>query len=71
MKIYHDSYGSLATIRTAKSGGARLTVRNKNGALFHAKDYKTERGAKIAMARLSDGWQPVGATQKEGSVCPA
>lgn len=71
MKIYHDFYGCVATIRTTKSGGARLTVRNRNGALFHAKDYKTERGAKIAMSRLSEGWRPVGDTQKGGSVCPA
>lgn len=70
MQIYHDFYGCVACIRTYKNGSARLTVRNRNGSLFHAKDYKTERGAKIAMGRLSEGWHQVGASQKGGSVCP-
>ena len=69
LKIYHDFYGGQAAIRTFRSGAARLTVRTANGKLTHAKNYKTERGARIAMGRLSDGWYPVGATPKGGSVC--
>ncbi len=63
LNLYHDFYGNTAAIRVAKSGGARLTVRGRNGGLIHAKDYKTERGAKVAMGRLSDGWHPAGATK--------
>lgn len=69
LKIYHDFYGNHATIRVAKSGAARLTVRRGTGGLIHAKDYKTERGAKIAMGRMSDGWHPVGAAKKEEKPC--
>ncbi len=71
MKIYHDFYGCVATIRTAKSGGVCLTVRGRNGRLIHTKNYRTERGAKIAMARLSDGWHQTGVARKGGGVCPA
>ena len=56
MELYKDFYGCHACIRKAKSGGARLTVRSPVGKIIYAKDYKTYRGAKIAMGRLSDGW---------------
>lgn len=70
LQIYHDFYGCMAAIRVAKNGGARLTIRDGNGRLIHAKTYRTERGAKIAMGRLSEGWHPVGAT-KGVAKCPA
>ena len=57
MELYRDFYGCTACIRTSKSGGARLTVRTGGGKLIHAKDYKTYRGAKTAMGRMSDGWE--------------
>lgn len=59
MELYKDFYGGRACIRTAKSGEARLTIRTPSGKLIHAKDYKTYRGAKIAMGRMSDGWKLV------------
>lgn len=68
--MYHDFYGNLATIRVAKSGAARLTIRRRTGGLIHAKDYKTERGARTAMGRMSDGWCPVPAS-KGVDQCPA
>ena len=70
LNIYHDFYGNQAAIRTAKSGGARLTIRGSGAKLIYAKTYKTRRGARIAMGRLSDGWYPVGAT-KGVAQCPA
>lgn len=69
MTMFRDFYGGHACIRTAKSGAARLTVRTPQGKLIHAKTYKTERGARIAMGRLSDGWYPVSGS-KEVNVCP-
>lgn len=58
MKAYKDFYGAMAYIRTAKSGGARLTI-YVGGKLTHAKDYKTERGAKIAMGKFGDCWRSI------------
>ena len=56
MKRYRDFYGCHAVIRTSKNGSARLTVRNPYGKLIKTQDYSTERGAKIAMGRMGDGW---------------
>lgn len=56
MKRYKDSYGCTASIRTDINGLARLTVRNPQGKLIKAQYYSTERGAKIAMGRMSDSW---------------
>lgn len=63
MEIYHDFYGCHARIQVSKSGAARLTVRGKDGKLFHAKNYKTRTGAIRAMGRLSDGWTRIPATK--------
>lgn len=60
MKIFKDIYGCHAVIRTFKNGSARLTVRNPYGQLIKAKNYKTERGAKIALGRMSEsGWREI------------
>ena len=58
MKTYYrDPYGCTASIRTKKADQtATLTVRNPYGKLVHKKQYKTERGAKVALGKLSDGW---------------
>ena len=56
LEIYHDFYGCHATIRTAKSGASRLTVRTGAGKLIKAKDYTSRDGALRAMRRLSDCW---------------
>lgn len=58
MKAYKDFYGATAYIRTAKSGAARLTV-YIHGKLTYAKDYKTERGARIAMGKMGDCWRSI------------
>ena len=60
MKTYHGFYGENACIRIMKNGSARLTIRTAGGNLIHAKDYKNERGAKIAMGRLGDSWREKG-----------
>ena len=70
LKTYQDFYGNHATIRVARSGGARLTIRGVGSKLIYANTYKSERGARIAMGRLSDGWTPRGAT-KGVTQCPA
>lgn len=56
MKLYHDFYGCHACIRVFDNGSARLTIRSKYGNIFHAKNYKSERGARIALGKLGDGW---------------
>lgn len=56
MELYRDFYGGHATIRVFKNGSARLTIRTPHGSIVKAGDYKTRRGALIAMSRLSDGW---------------
>lgn len=72
LKTYQDFYGNHATIRVFRSGSARLTIRGVGAKLIYAKNYKTEKGARIAMGRLSDGWTPRGATATRGvSPCPA
>lgn len=59
MEIYRDFYGSQACIRKMKSGSVRLTVHVGTKLVF-AKNYKTYRGAKIAMGMLTDGgWRRV------------
>lgn len=56
MEFYRGVYGETARIMVYKDGSARLTVRIGCGKLIHAKDYKSRRGARIAMGHLSDGW---------------
>ena len=58
MKRYYKCfYGSTASIQVHKDGTA--TLRMSAGNTRTAKDYKTERGAKIAMGRASDEWREV------------
>jgi hypothetical protein len=59
MKQFKDFYGCHAYIKDLLTGGVRLTVYTPGGRLFHAKNYSTERGAKIAMGRMSDGWNEI------------
>ena len=58
-KYYRDFYGGTATIAPARGGGFRLKVAAKFGPVHTNKVYKTERGARTAMGRLSDGWNEV------------
>ena len=55
-EMYRDFFGCFACIRNMKSGSARLTVKTAQGKLILARDYKTRKGAKIAMGKLSDCW---------------
>lgn len=55
---FRDFYGGTASIKVGASG-AVLTVRTYGGKLTHKKTYATERGAKIAMGRISEGWEKI------------
>lgn len=58
-EIYRDFYGCFATLKAHNNGKITLTVRTAAGTLVHSKAYSSKRGAKIAMGRLSDGWNLV------------
>lgn len=53
-KFYRDFYGNTASITVRRDGSAKLTV--CAGGKRDSKVYKTERGARIAMGKQSDGW---------------
>ena len=57
-RFYKDFYGCSASI-SETNGKFRLKVRLPNGTLDTNKVYNTERGAKSAMSRSSDGWNEV------------
>lgn len=57
-KRFRDFYGGSASIKTT-THGVTLTVRAPGGKLTLKKKYATERGAKIAMGRVSGGWHEV------------
>lgn len=59
MKTFCDFYGCQAVISPHADGLVKLTVRNPHGSLIKAQDYATERGAKIAMGRMSESWRAV------------
>lgn len=56
LELYRDFYGCHAALRTYANGSARLTVRTPGGKLIHARNYKTRKGARIAMGKLSEHW---------------
>ena len=53
---YRDFYGSTASIKQS-ANSALLTVRTSYGKIIHYKRYKTFKGARIALGRLSDCWE--------------
>lgn len=56
--FYRDFYGCFATVTERRDGTAHLVMKlGNNGKIFHSKTYKSVRGAKIAMGRMSDGWR--------------
>lgn len=59
MTYYRDSYGCTASIRTRKDGTAALKASDAHGHRFWSVIYTSERGAKIALGKLSDSWQEV------------
>ena len=46
-----------ATITANRDGSFHLVIRTPMGYLVHRKTYATERGARVAMGRLSEGWR--------------
>lgn len=57
MKMYFkDPYGCTASIEVSTvTGRSILRMRSAQGALSHMKEYKSERSARIALGRLSEG----------------
>ena len=54
-EYYRDPYGCTASILINHDGRCLLTIRIPQGDLFHSKTYRTYRGARIALGRLSEG----------------
>lgn len=52
--VYKDSCGSYS-ITVKSDGTAVLKCSNAYGKRWHSKEYKTESGAKIALAKLCGG----------------
>ena len=57
-RYYRDFYGSTASIEETPRGKWRLRV---YAGTWHVSTYETFRGARAAMARMSDGWREVDA----------
>lgn len=58
-KIFKDFYGGTASIKANRDGTFSYRVCNNWGKLVSEGVCNTERGAKIAIGRLSDGWREV------------
>lgn len=54
MKKFKDFYGCVATLKP-RGEGVHLTVKTAGGKTILSKPYSTERGARIAMGKCSDG----------------
>jgi len=57
--LYKDFYDGFATITEHRNGTFGLVVKTLHGKVTLKKDYRSLRGAKIAMGKLSDGWTEV------------
>lgn len=56
--FYTDFYGCTASLcQMLHSSETRLVVRDPHGNVIKRKYYRTWRGAKIAMGKLSDSWK--------------
>lgn len=55
MKVYKDFYGCRATILVLFNGMALLKIKTPQGHTVIEKAYNTERGARIAMGKCTDG----------------
>lgn len=53
--VFTDFYGCEANLTEYDDGTVRCIVYNNRGIIFHDKFYKTFRGAKIAIGKMSDG----------------
>ena len=58
MEKWRDFYGCTAYLKPAKSGETRLTIYSGTHLIFK-QNYKTYRGAKIAMGKQSDCWSRI------------
>ena len=57
-KYFKDFYGATASIQTGRDGTAKLMV-SAGGKRIVNKTYNTERGARVAMGRIGDGWREI------------
>ena len=57
-RYYRDAYGCTASISETPKA-VTLCVCSAQGAYIHRRRYKTFRGARAAMGRMSDGWREV------------
>lgn len=55
--FFVDFYGCHADLCQYRSGRTRLIIRSPQGFIIHEKEYRTWRGAKIAMSKLGDCWR--------------
>ena len=55
--FFVDFYGCHADLCQYRSGTTRLIIRNPHGTVIHRKEYRTWRGARIAMGKLGDCWR--------------
>lgn len=55
--FYRDFYGCHADLCEYSTGTTRLTIRSPYGQVILRKEYKTWRGAKIAMGKYGDCWR--------------
>lgn len=56
--FYVDFYGCRADLCQAPGRETtRLIIRTSDGTVIHRKEYRTWRGAKIAMGKLGDCWR--------------
>ena len=59
VKRFRGIYGGTASISVMADGRAKLIVCNGYGDRVINKVYQSERGAKIAMGKASDGWHEI------------
>ena len=56
--FYTDFYGCHADLcQYLHSETTRLTIRDSRGNIIHRKEYRSWRGAKIAMGKMGDCWR--------------
>ena len=58
MQRYKDFNGDMAYLRIFNNGSCRLTVYS-GGKFVFGKDYKSERGAKIALGKYGDSFEQI------------
>ena len=58
--FYQDFYGCTGILTVSRDDCVKLSIYTPYGDTVHKKVYKSYRGARIAMGRLSDGWNETG-----------